>query len=85
MATRNPILASIPPAPPDRGRLWYDFEIPKQFLNDLPGIGNKAGWVRRNFPADTRIKIGKASAWYESDVVAAIAGRRGKNPRKKAA
>lgn len=54
----------------DRGRLWYDFEIPDRFFNGLPGIGQKVRWVREHLPRQTRIKIGQKSAWYEADVLA---------------
>jgi hypothetical protein len=69
---------NIPQAPPDRGQLWFDDEIPKQFLKDLPGIKHKPEWVRRNFPKDKRIKIGQRSAWYESDIRAHLDSLRGK-------
>lgn len=67
-----------PAAPPDRGQLWYDDEIPNQFLKGLPGIKNPVGWVRRNFPKSKRIKIGQRSAWYESDIRAHLDSLRGK-------
>jgi hypothetical protein len=59
-----------PPAPPERGRLWYDFEIPDHFFNGLPKITNKVRWVRTHLPREKRVKIGRDSAWYESDIIA---------------
>lgn len=55
-------------APVERGRLWYDFQIPDEFLGGLPGIGNKVRWVREHLPRATRVKVGRASAWYARDV-----------------
>ena len=62
--------------PPDRGRLWYDFEIPDEFFRGLPGIEQKVRWVREHLPKDTRIRIGQKSAWYESDIRAFLESRR---------
>lgn len=62
--------------PPDRGRLWYDFEIPKEFFQDLPGIARKVRWIREHLPKETRIKIGQKSAWYESDIRAFLERQR---------
>jgi hypothetical protein len=84
MAPRRPL--AISPAapraplapPPARGRLWYDHEIPDQFFNGLPGIGNKVRWVREHLPRATRIKIGRMSAWYEADIVAYLEQERGR-------
>lgn len=74
----EPTATRTPPAPPpNRGRLWYDFEIPDQFLNGLPGIGQKVRWVRAHFPRDSRIKIGQASAWYEADILVHLERERG--------
>lgn len=57
-----------PLPPPNKGRLYYDFEIPKAFLGGLPKIKDKTRWVRENFPRDVRVKIGRDSAWWESDI-----------------
>ena len=62
--------------PPDRGRLWYDFEIPDEFFRGLPGIEQKVRWVREHLPKDTRIRIGQKSAWYEADIRAFLESRR---------
>lgn len=75
----------IPAPPPDRGRLWYDHEIPGQFLHDLPGVKDKVRWVREHFPRATRVKIGRPSAWYEKDIVAHLANARGGSVRSDAA
>lgn len=75
----------IPSPPPDRGRLWYDREIPAQFLGDLPGVKNKVRWVREHFPRASRVRIGQASAWYEKDIVAHMAAARGGALRRDAA
>jgi hypothetical protein len=67
----------VPPIPfPDRGRLWYDFEIAKEFFQDLPGIERKVRWVREHLPRETRIKIGQKSAWYETDIRAFLESQR---------
>ena len=64
-------------APPtDRGRLWYDFEIPEEFFRGLPGIQKKVRWVREHLPRHSRIRIGQKSAWYESDIRAFLESRR---------
>lgn len=55
-------------APTERGRLWYDFEIPDRFLAGLPRITDKVRWVRAHFPRAKRVKIGRDSAWYEADI-----------------
>lgn len=65
-----------PPVPHDRGRLWYDFEIPERFFNGLPKIANKVRWVREHLPREKRVKIGRDSAWYEADIVAFIDSRK---------
>ena len=57
-----------PVQPPDKGRLYYDFEIPDAFLNGLPNVQDKLRWVRANLPRETRIRIGRQSAWWEADV-----------------
>ena len=62
--------------PPDRGRLWYDFEIPDEFFRGLPGIEQKVRWVREHLPKETRIRIGQKSAWYEADIRAFLESRR---------
>lgn len=62
--------------PPDRGRLWYDFEIPEAFLAGLPGIEQKVRWIREHFPRESRIRIGQKSAWYEADIRAFLESRR---------
>lgn len=67
----------IPPAPADRGRLWYDFQIPDRFLEGLPKIKNKVAYVRKHFPRATRIRIGKDSAWREQDIIEHIDKSRG--------
>jgi hypothetical protein len=67
---------AVMPPPPDRGRLWYDFEIPDAFLSGLPGIGQKVRWIREHLPQDTRIRVGQKSAWYEADIRAFLEGRR---------
>ena len=66
----NPIRerAPVPAPPPDRGQLFYDDEIADAFFKGLPGIGDKAGWVRRHFPKSKAIKIGKRSAYWERDI-----------------
>lgn len=79
----RPILApdgsspGAPVAPPTRGKLFYDFEIPDAYLGGLPGITNKIRWVREHLPRATRVQIGRASAWYESDVLAYLATLQG--------
>lgn len=55
-------------APIDRGRLWYDYEIPDAFYNGLPRIKEKVRWVRSHLPRAKRHKIGRDSAWYEADI-----------------
>lgn len=65
--------APAPVAPPARGRLYYDYQIPDAFFGGLPKIGNKVRWVREHLPRATRIQIGRESAWYEADVLAYIA------------
>ncbi|HEU4629835.1 MAG TPA: hypothetical protein VFS08_08805, partial [Gemmatimonadaceae bacterium] len=62
--------------PPDRGRLWYDFEIADAFFRGLPGIALKVRWVREHLPRGARIKIGRHSAWYEYDVLAYLEAAR---------
>lgn len=62
--------------PPDRGRLWYDIEIPDQFLGGLPGIVKKVRWVRQHLPRATGIRIGRQTAWYETDIRAWLEDRR---------
>lgn len=62
--------------PPDRGRLWYDFEIPDAFLAGLPGIEQKVRWIREHLPRESRIRIGQKSAWYEADIRAFLESRR---------
>lgn len=70
--------AALPvPPPPDRGRLVYDAEIPDRYLGGLPGIARKVRWVRAHLPRDTRVRIGRRSAWYEADVAAYVASLRG--------
>ena len=66
----NPIRerSPVPPAPPDRGQLYYDDEIAAAFFKDLPGIDDKTGWVRRHLPKSNRIRIGKKSAWWQRDI-----------------
>lgn len=75
-------LASKPSAPiappPNRGVLWYDFQIPERFFGGLPTIGNKVRWVREHLPRESRVKIGGTSAWYEQDVLAYIERERGR-------
>lgn len=78
----EPKASSAPPAPPPaRGRLWYDFEIPDQFYNGLPKIGQKVRWVRSHLPQASRIKIGQSSAWYEADILAHLEAERGQSRR----
>lgn len=62
--------------PPDRGPLCYDNEIPDQFLGGLPGITNKVRWVRQHLPRAISIKIGRRTAWHESDIRAWLEDRR---------
>jgi hypothetical protein len=58
--TRNRLAQRGLPVPfPDRGRLWYDFEIAKEFFQDLPGIERKVRWIREHLPKETRIKVGQ--------------------------
>lgn len=59
----------MPPEPPTRGRLYYDYQIPDAFFGGLPRIGNKVRWVREHLPRETRVKIGRDSAWYEVDIL----------------
>lgn len=79
---RNPARARVtqhsgaPLPPPDRGRLWYDFEIPREFFQGLPGIERKIRWIREHLPKETRIKIGQKSAWYDSDIRAFLEHQR---------
>lgn len=71
-------LTMVPPAPPDRGELVYDTEIPDRFFKGLPGIKHPVAWVRRNLPKETRIRIGQHSCWYVQDVEAYIRSLKGK-------
>lgn len=64
-------------APVERGRLVYDFQIPDAFLGGLPGVRDKVRWVRTHLPRDQRVKVGRASAWYESTILAYIASQTG--------
>ena len=73
-AKRN--LSEMRFTPPDRGRLWYDFEIPNAFLAGLPGIEQKVRWIREHLPRESRIRIGQKSAWYEADIRAFLESRR---------
>lgn len=66
-------------APQNRGRMWYDFEIPTEFYKGLPGIKNKVRWVREHLPRAKRIKIGQRSAWYERDILEHIESEREEN------
>lgn len=77
---RSPLTAhrAVPPAPPDRGKLWLDSEISDAFFKGLPGIKNKLNWVRRRFPRESRIQLGRHAAWYESDIRAFIESLRGR-------
>jgi hypothetical protein len=59
-----------------RGRLVYDVEVAERFFGGLPGIARKERWVRQHLPRDSRIKIGRSSAWYETDIQAWIESRR---------
>lgn len=68
--------APIAPPPSGRGRLWYDFQIADEFFEGLPKITSKVRWVREHLPRAKRIKIGGASAWYESDIVEFIQSQR---------
>lgn len=77
-ATRNPILGRIPPAPPDKGPLHLDTEIPALFFKDLPGIKDKAGWVRRNLPREKRVPVGRRTAYFEKDIKDYIASSQGR-------
>ena len=56
--------------PPDRGPLWYDNQIADRFLGGLPGITDKVRWVRVHLPKGMGIKIGRQTAWFETDIVA---------------
>lgn len=76
LAVHRTEVAAIVPPPPGRGRLWYDFQIPDEFFAGLPEIKSKVRWVREHLPRAKRIKIGGASAWYESDVLAFIESQR---------
>ena len=60
--------ADVALRPPDRGQLWYDDQIAAQFLGGLPGIGNKVRWIRQHLPKALGIKIGRHTAWYETDI-----------------
>jgi hypothetical protein len=78
----EPAAPRTPPAPPpSRGRLWYDHEIPAQFFNGLPGIEHKIRWVRSHLPRASRIKIGRWSAWYQTDIEAYLEQERGRAPQ----
>lgn len=68
--------ATVLTPPTGRGRLWYDFQIPKEFFEDLPNIKGKVRWVREHLPRAKRIKIGGASAWYERDIIEFIESQR---------
>jgi hypothetical protein len=57
------------PDPLNRGRLYYDYQIPDAFFGGLPRIGSKVRWVREHLPRETRVKIGRDSAWYEADIL----------------
>ena len=59
--------------PPNRGRLWYDDEIPEQFFRGRVSVR----WVRAHFPRTKGIKIGRDWAWYEADIVAWFEAQRG--------
>lgn len=63
-------------APPSRGRLWYDFQIPDEFFGGLPNISDKVRWVRTHLPRASRVKIGQASCWYETDIQDFITSQR---------
>jgi hypothetical protein len=45
----------ITTSPPDRGRLWYDDEIPDQFFRGRVSVR----WVRTHLPRGKGIKIGR--------------------------
>lgn len=64
-------------APVERGRLYYDHQIPDAFLGGLPGVGNKVRWVREHLPRATRVKVGRASCWYERDIIAYLDAQTG--------
>lgn len=64
--------------PPNRGPLWYDYQIPDRFLSGLPKIGDKVRWVRNHLPRDSRVKIGGTSAWYEQDILEYLERERGR-------
>jgi hypothetical protein len=68
LAVHRPDVAPIAPPPRGRGRLYYDFQIPDEFFSGMPGVKNKVRWVREHLPRAKRIKVGGASAWYESDI-----------------
>ena len=59
--------------PPNRGRLWYDDEIPEQFFRGRVSVR----WVRAHLPRAKGIKIGRDWAWYESDIIAWFESQRG--------
>jgi hypothetical protein len=63
--------------PQNRGQLWYDDQIAEEFFVGLPGIANKVRWVREHLPRETRVKVGRRSAWYASDILAWLEARRG--------
>lgn len=63
--------ALVPPA--GLGRLWYDDEIPLQCF----GGRVTTCWVREHFPRAKGLKIGRGWAWYEADIAAWMASRRG--------
>lgn len=67
--------AQSPVSPPTRGRLYYDYEIADAFLGGLPRVRDKVRWVRAHLPRETRMKIGRDSAWYELDVLAWLEAR----------
>lgn len=67
-----------PQPPANRGRLWYDHQIADEFLGGLPKIKDKVRWVREHFPKETRIQIGRDSAWYADDIMAFLSMQRGK-------
>lgn len=68
---------AAPVTPPAKGRLFYDFQIPDAFFGGLPQSTAKVRWIREHLPHETRILIGRHSAWYEADILAYIASLQG--------
>jgi predicted DNA-binding transcriptional regulator AlpA len=64
---------SVTTSPPNRGRLWYDDEIPEQFFRGRVTVR----WVREHLPRRRGLKIGRDWAWYEADILEWMEAQRG--------